>query len=124
MSLPRDSAPIPTPVEVHTQNMASPMSWREIDQIPGLVPLHHVEIQPDQPASQSHLLDNKHIELRWKKQTGLDWHSYLVVSVARVYGETQILLEKPDRSRSWASLRDISLLKLHTCELNKMKGIK
>lgn len=102
-----------------------PATWRDIDQIPGIIPLDSIKIDPGLPADfDNHRLNGKYVEIQWKGQVDADWHSYIIISIARVYGETQILIETSDRSRRWVSIRELALLKLHASELNKLKGIK
>jgi hypothetical protein len=94
-----------------------PRSWREIEQIPGLVPIESLEIKAHQSSDCPSQIDNKQVEIRWKRQAGLDWQSFRAVKVARVYSETLVLLEKRDGTRLWASLRDLSLVRLSDSEL-------
>lgn len=94
--------------------ISGPLTWRSISQIPGLIPVSSLEIRDDKREADSaerSQIDGRLVSIRWKKQTGLEWHEYLAVKVARVYGETFVLLEKSDESRSWAALRDIALIR-------------
>lgn len=99
--------------------IAAPLTWREIEQIPGLLPIHSLEINEGEDVAKPNTVEGKFVEIRWKRQVGLEWHGYKLIKIARVYGETHILIEKSDESRNWASLRDVSLIKLHAVELRQ-----
>lgn len=86
--------------------------WREVADIPNLISNADLEIRPNQSDSgQPHRLDGQHVAIRWHKCQTLEWMAYRVVKIARVYGETMVLLEKPDESRAWSQARDIRLIR-------------
>ncbi len=87
--------------------MAAPSpAWREVSDIPGLIPFHELEVHAVDDPARRHPLENTTIEIRWRKMVGLEWIAYQLIKVARVYGETHLLLEKKDGSRSWSALSD------------------
>lgn len=102
--------------------MSSPLSWRDIASIPGLIPHDEIKIRDnideavfgassEAKSASPHKLDGACVAIIWRSQSGLNWHVYRVVKVARVYGETHLLLEMGDESRSWASLSNIRFIR-------------
>lgn len=97
-----------------------PLSWREIEQIPGIIPVSALEISPRLESNPVSVYAGRLVEIRWKKTVGLDWFSYKLTTVARVYGETHVLLEKMDGSQGWHALTEIKLIKLHPTEIREV----
>lgn len=90
----------------------SPRTWREVDQIPGYVSLSDIHIREFEDVDRDRAkLTGQPVAIRWKRSSGLDWFHYTVVTIARVYGETHLLLEKSDGSRQWGSVSDVSMLR-------------
>lgn len=89
-----------------------PRLWREVANIPGYLPVSELEIRADDLPDKESKYEGYFVEIRWKRSVGLDWSPYRLVRVARVYGETHLLLEKSDQSRAWSSLRDVGHVRL------------
>src|SRR4051812_7351779 len=66
-------------------------TWREIEQIPGIIPVSALEISSSTGPVAPSQYEGDDVAIRWKKMSGLEWFAYRIIKVARVYGETHLL---------------------------------